>query len=79
MAKTVSVKISLKNVDDVKLFVNASMRQDYDVDLMSGRYVVDGKSIMGIFSLDLSNELTLTAHTADASAFIAEIDAFVVK
>jgi Phosphotransferase system, HPr-related proteins len=79
MAKTVSVKINLKNVDDVKLFVNASMRQDYDVDLMSGRYVVDGKSIMGIFSLDLSNELTLTAHTADASAFIAEIDAFVVK
>jgi len=79
MAKTVSAIINLKNVDDVKLFVNASMRQDYDIDLMSGRYVVDGKSIMGIFSLDLSKELTFTAYTDDASAFLAEIDSFVAK
>ena len=71
--------INLQNVDDVKMFVNASMRQNYDIDLLSGRYVVDGKSIMGIFSLDLSREIALTAHTADASAFFSEIDAFLVK
>lgn len=56
------MNILLKSIDDVKLFVNEVSKVPYDVDLTSGRYVVDAKSIMGIFSLDLSNEITVEAH-----------------
>ena len=46
-------KIMLKTISDVKAFVNSVAKYDFDVDLLSGRYAVDAKSIMGIFSLDL--------------------------
>ena len=49
--------ISLNTIVDVKEFVNTVARYDFEVDLVSGRYHIDGKSIMGIFSLDLSNRL----------------------
>ena len=49
-----TVKISLNSIDKVKSFVNEVTKYDYDFDLVSGRYVIDAKSIMGIFSLDLS-------------------------
>ena len=52
-------KVSLKSVDAVKEFVNLVARFDYDFDLVSGRYTIDAKSIMGIFSLDLSKPITL--------------------
>ncbi|MCL2461763.1 MAG: HPr family phosphocarrier protein [Defluviitaleaceae bacterium] len=54
------LNISLNTVDKVKGFVNAISSLDGDFDLSSGRYVVDAKSIMGIFSLDLSKVLRLT-------------------
>ena len=54
-------------------------RCDYDVDIISGRYAIDAKSIMGIFSLDLSKELTLNIHSDDCSDFLDEIDKYVVK
>lgn len=63
-----AVDISLNSIDKVKTFVNLINRFDYDFDLVSGRYVIDAKSIMGIFSLDLSKPITLHIHTDDANA-----------
>ena len=62
-----AVDISLNSIDKVKTFVNLINRFDYDFDLVSGRYVIDAKSIMGIFSLDLSKTITLNIHADDAS------------
>ena len=70
--------IMLATINDVKNFVSVVTRCDYDVDLISGRYAIDAKSIMGIFSLDLSKPIALEAHTDDASAFFAEIKEFIV-
>ena len=60
-----TVDISLNSIDKVKSFVNDINRFDYDFDLVSGRYVIDAKSIMGIFSLDLSKPITLNIHAED--------------
>ena len=56
-----TVQISLNSIDKVKSFVNDITKFDYDFDLVSGRYVIDAKSIMGIFSLDLSKPSTSTS------------------
>ena len=61
-----TVKISLDSIEKVKSFVNTIARFDADFDLVSGRYVIDAKSIMGIFSLDLSKPIDLNIH-ADES------------
>ena len=55
-------KIQLARIEDVKAFVRFAMTRDYDMELSSGRYVVDAKSIVGIFSLDLTRPMVLTAH-----------------
>ncbi len=55
--------ILLSSINDVKNFVNLVSRFDYDIDLTSGRYKVDAKSIMGIFSLDLSKPIAVEIHT----------------
>ena len=73
------VKIVLSNIQDIRDFVNQVILVDYDVDLVQGRYVVDAKSIMGIFSLDLSRQLTLTIHEDNCGAFISEIDRYIIK
>ncbi len=70
--------ISLKSITDVKDFVNVVNRYDFDVDLTSGRYVVDAKSIMGIFSLDLSSPIKVDVHTDDCGNFCEEIKKFVI-
>ena len=57
-----TVKISLNSIDKVKSFVNDLTKFDTDFDLVSGRYVIDAKSIMGIFSLDLSKPIDLNIH-----------------
>jgi len=57
-----TVQISLNSIDKVKSFVNDISRFNYDFDLVSGRYVIDAKSIMGIFSLDLSKPIELSIH-----------------
>ncbi len=62
----VAVQISLNSIEKVKSFVNDLARFDADFDLVSGRYVIDAKSIMGIFSLDLSKPIDLNVH-ADES------------
>ena len=62
-----TVQISLNSIGKVKSFVNAITQFDYDFDLISGRYVIDAKSIMGIFSLDLSKPIDLNIHTEGGS------------
>lgn len=57
-----TIKVSLNSIDKVKVFVNLIAKYDSDFDLISGRYVIDAKSIMGIFSLDLSKPIELTIH-----------------
>ena len=74
-----TAKINISTIDDVKNFVSIVTRCDYDVDIISGRYAIDAKSIMGIFSLDLSKELTLNIHSDSCSDFLDEIDKSVVK
>ncbi|MGN0311653.1 MAG: HPr family phosphocarrier protein [Lachnospiraceae bacterium] len=59
------VFISLNSIEKVKSFVNIVSQFDFDFDLISGRYVIDAKSIMGIFSLDLSKPIELSVHTND--------------
>ena len=71
--------VSLQAINDVKQFVNIVMKYDFDIDLVSGRYAVDAKSIMGIFSLDLSKPIELNAHTEDGEAFLKDISKFIVK
>ena len=57
-----TIKINLNSIDKVKSFVNDITKFDNDFDLVSGRYVIDAKSIMGIFSLDLSKPIDLNVH-----------------
>ncbi len=71
--------VSLGSINDVKEFVNIVGKYNYDVDLTSGRYVVDAKSIMGIFSLDLTKPIRVDAHTEDATEFMNDAASFIVK
>lgn len=70
--------IMLKSINDVKDFVNIVNKYDFDVDLTSGRYIVDAKSIMGIFSLDLSKPIKVETHAENADTFLSEINPFIV-
>ncbi len=70
--------IALKTINDVKDFVNMVNKYDFDVDLSTGRYVVDAKSIMGIFSLDLSKSIKVEVHTDDCDKFIEEVTPFMI-
>ena len=63
--KMKTVKISLNSIDAVKSFVNTVTKYESDFDLVSGRYVIDAKSIMGIFSLDLSKPIELNIHSEE--------------
>lgn len=62
------VLVSLNSIDKVKSFVKDISQFDYDFDLISGRYVIDAKSLLGIFSLDLSRPIELSIHADDAQA-----------
>ena len=68
-----TVSISLNSIDKVKAFVNDISKYDFDFDLVSGRYVIDAKSIMGIFSLDLSKPIDLSIHAEDNLDNILEV------
>ncbi|MGL5436468.1 MAG: HPr family phosphocarrier protein [Lachnospiraceae bacterium] len=68
-----TVSISLNSIDKVKSFVNDLTKFDVDFDLVSGRYVIDAKSIMGIFSLDLSKPIDLNIHSENGIDQILEI------
>jgi phosphotransferase system HPr-like phosphotransfer protein len=68
-----TVSINLGSIDKVKAFVNDITKFDSDFDLVSGRYVIDAKSIMGIFSLDLSKPIDLNIHTENNLDQIMEV------
>ena len=68
-----TVKICLNSIEKVKSFVNAITRFDVDFDLVSGRYVIDAKSIMGIFSLDLSKPIDLNIHAEENVDAVLEV------
>lgn len=69
-------EIILSNIQDVRDFVNIVVLLEYEVDLSQGRYLIDAKSIMGIFSLDLLSPITVIAHTDYADDFFAKIEKF---
>lgn len=71
--------ITLSSIVDVKNFVNIVNKYETDIDLTSGRYVVDAKSIMGIFSLDLSKPIKVDVHSDDCDALMAELTPFITK
>ena len=73
------IKIMLSNIQDIREFVNQVILVEYDVDLIQGRYVIDAKSIMGIFSLDLLSPITLVAHSENTDSFFAAIAKFEAK
>ncbi len=73
-----SFNIILKSINDVKDFVNIVNKYDFDVDLTSGRYIVDAKSIMGIFSLDLSKPIKVEVQSDDCGKFYDEIKNFII-
>lgn len=74
-----SVMVKLSSVEAVKNFNSKIFGLAGDFDLGNGRYIVDARSIMGIFSLDLSKPLTLTIHTENPDEVIKTLDEFIVK
>ena len=75
--KSVPIKHSFAEV--VKTFVNAAYRYPYDMDLRAGRHVVDAKSILGIFSLDLSQPITLEVYADDCEDLFNDLKPFITK
>ena len=65
--------IMLSTINDVKDFVATVNKCPFEVDLVSGRYAIDAKSIMGIFSLDLSKPIDLNIHSEDSVDKILEV------
>lgn len=76
-----SVKVYLNSIEKVNSFVNVIAKFNNDFDLVSGRYVVDAKSIMGIFSLDLKEAPTLNIYAADSDVdeILAAIKDYLVE
>ncbi|MHC1694363.1 MAG: HPr family phosphocarrier protein [Eubacteriales bacterium] len=74
----IKTNIKLSTIDDVRSFVNIATKYDTEIDLISGRYTVDGKSIMGIFSLDLMKPIELVAHCDSCSALLEELKPFLI-
>ena len=70
--------VKLKSINEVKEFVSIVNDYPYEVDLTSGRYVVDAKSIMGIFSLDLTQSIDVAIHEEDADDLVAALVKFTI-
>lgn len=79
MQKMKELYIKLNTIADVQNFVNVVNSIQGDIDLTSGRYTVDGKSIMGIFSLNLLDPIKVTAQTADYDELCEKLASFIVK
>ena len=75
-----TVRISLNSIDKVKSFVNDLSQFNVDFDLVSGRYIIDAKSIMGIFSLDLSKPIDLNIHADNnADEILEKLKPYIVE
>ena len=75
--KSVNIKLSL--AENVKSFVNIVNRYPYDVDLRAGRHVVDAKSILGIFSIDLSKPILMSIYSDDCDDLLKALEPYIVK
>lgn len=73
-----SLNVQLTTTESVKKFVDIVSRYAFDIDLRSGRYVVDAKSILGIFSLDLSKPITLEIQSDDCADLVEQLKDFAV-
>ena len=73
-----SITILLNTTDAVKDFVQKTVKYDFDIDLKSGKYIVDAKSILGIFSLDLNKPVILEVYAKDCDALIEDIKPYIV-
>ena len=71
-----AVTISLTQVNQVKQFVNLVERAPYDVDVVSGRYTVNAKSMLGIYSLDLSKPIQVLIYSDDCEELKKELAEF---
>ncbi len=71
--------IMLKSIDDVKRFVDLANTKEYDIELMSGKYIVNAKSIMGVFSLDLTKPLVMVAHCDMVAGLARQVEEFSVN
>ena len=74
-----TVQININSIDKVKTFVNTVTAYDTEFDLISGRFVIDAKSIMGIFSLDLSKPLTLKIYNDDNDQILESLKPFITE
>ena len=72
------IQITLSSIQDIRKFVNEVTLLDYEVDLEQGRYIVDAKSIMGIFALDTLSPITLVAHSDSTEEFFENIKEFII-
>lgn len=73
----VEERIMFNSIDDVKNFAAIANTKPYDVDITSGKYLINAKSIMGIFSLDLTRPLSVVAYCDDNEQFLSEIEGFI--
>ncbi len=75
------IYILLRDIQSIRDFVKTviTLELDYEVDLVQGKYVVDAKSIMGIFALDTLTPVKLVANTNDASKLFKAIEKYTVK
>lgn len=71
--------IMLHSVDEVKGLAAIANTKNYDVDIISGKYLINAKSIMGIFSLDLTHPLRIVAYCDSDDGFLNEIESFIYR
>ncbi len=75
----VEKNILLSKFDDVRVFVDIANSKDYDIELLSGKYIVNAKSIMGVFSLDLTKPIVMRAHCDSYAELLKQIAPFLVE
>ncbi len=73
-----SVKIELGMAESVKKFVNVVNKYPYEIDLRSGRFLIDAKSLLGIFSLDLSKPVIMEVHDDNCEDLLKNLKEFIV-
>ena len=59
------IKIRLNDIEEIRTFFKNVSRFEDDVDVISGRYIIDAKSLLGVMSLDLSNPVYVTLNSDD--------------
>lgn len=74
----ITAQVLLNNIEKVNCFVEKMSEKNYDIDLSLGKYLVNGKSMIGVLSLDLTKPVTVIAETNDES-FLHEIDEYIAK